>query len=75
MENFLVHHFQNFLTGPNIDMEDNINRITQHIPQLVSRDHNLAILREIMKSDLEDVIEGLAKNKALGPDGFIVELF
>ena len=64
MENLLVQRIQNLLTKPNIERTENINRITQHIPQLVSRDQNLALLREITKSEVEDVIKGLAKNKA-----------
>ena len=50
MENLLVRRFKGILTEPNIRREDNINKITQHIPNLVSRDQNMALLREISKA-------------------------
>jgi len=38
MENLLVQHFQGLLTEPNLDRVKNINKITRHIPHLVSSD-------------------------------------
>jgi len=53
MENMLVQHFKGLLTKPNIRREENINKITQHIPNLVSKDQNMALLREISKTEVE----------------------
>ena len=75
MENLLVHPFQNLLTEPNINRKKNINRITWHIHQVMSSDQNLALMGEIIKSGVEEVIKGFAKNKCLGLDGFTTELF
>lgn len=68
-----MQHFQRLLTEPNISREENINKITQHILNLVSRDQNMALLREISKADVEEIIKNMVKNKAPGPDGYTVE--
>ena len=75
MENLCVQHFKGLLTEPNIRREDNIHKISQHIPNLVSRDQNLALLRVITKAKVEEVIKNMVKNKAPGPDGFTTKFF
>jgi len=75
MENLLVQHFKWLLTKPNIRREDNICKISQHIPKLVTRDQNLALLRVITKVEVEEVIKKMANNKAPQLDGFTSEFF
>eukprot|EP00253_Pinus_taeda_P010926 PITA_10926 len=75
MENLLVQNFKGLLTEPNIRRGDNINKIIQHIPNMVRRDQNLALLREISKAEVEEVIRNMARNKAPWPDRFIVKFF
>lgn len=41
----------------------------------MSRDQNLALLREITKFEVEEAIKGLCENKAPSPDGFTAEFF
>lgn len=38
MENLLVQHFKELLTEPNIRREDDIGKISQHVPKIVTRD-------------------------------------
>ena len=45
------------------------------IPQLVSNSMNRDLLRPIMLEELEKVVFGMKKGKALGPDGFPIEFF
>jgi len=75
MENMLVQYFKVLLTEPNIIRGDNINKIIQHIPNLMSRDQNLALLRKKSKAKVEEVIRNMVRNKAPGPDGFTVKFF
>ena len=75
MENLLVQYFKGLLTEPNIRREDNIHKICQHIPNLVSRDQNLALLTVISKEEVEEVIKNTTKNKAPRLDGFAAEFF
>ena len=75
MDNLLIQHFKGIPTEPNIRREDNIDKITQKIPNLVSRDWNMTLLREISKVEVEEVIRNMARNKAPGPDGFTAEFF
>lgn len=75
MENLMVQHFKEILTEPNIGREVDIERFSQHIPKLVTRDQNLALLRIIKKEEVEEAIKKMAKNKAPGPDGFIAEFY
>lgn len=49
--------------------------IMQHIPSLVTTNQNVAVLSPIMLTEVEEVVQALPTNKALGPDGFIAEFF
>jgi len=75
MENLMVQHFKELLTEPNIIREDDIDKISQHIPKIVTRVQNLALLRVITKAEVEEVIKKMAKNKAPGLDGFTLEFY
>lgn len=75
MENLLVQHFKGLLIEQNIIREDNIHKISQHIPNLVSRNQNLALLRVITKAEVDEAIKNMEKNKAPRPDGFTGEFF
>lgn len=75
MENLFVNHFQNLLLESIPDRLEVIDRITRHIPQLAIRDQNLALMRVVTLEEVEEVVEGLAKENMSGPDGFIIEFF
>lgn len=66
----MVQHFKEILTEPNIRREADIGKLSQHIPKLVTRDQNLALLRVKTKAEVDEVIKKMAKNKAPRPDGF-----
>lgn len=75
MENLMAQHFKEILIEPNIRREDDIDKISQHIPKIVTSDQNLALLRLITKAEVDEVIKKMAKNKAPRPDGFTLELY
>ena len=73
MENELVTHFSEILLEPNKHRLDYIARVFALIPKLVTRDQNLALLREITLAEVEDIVKEMPRNKAPGPDGFTIE--
>jgi len=75
MENLLVNHFQNLLSESILDRLEVIDRITRHIPQLVIRDQNLALVRVVTLEEVEEVLKGLVRNNTSGPNGFTIEFF
>ena len=75
LEQTLVNHFWEILTKLDQNRMEAITRVKQFIPNVVNRDHDLALLREIIIQEVEEVVKILAKNKALRPDGFTAELF
>ena len=71
----MVNHFQNTLSEPNPNRSKESDRIIRHIPHLVSRDQNLALMKVVMLEKVEEVVKGLAKSKAPGQDRFTTELY
>jgi len=59
-------------------MEDRtrfIDKITQHIPKLVTREDNHNLNRLVSEEEVSDVIKDMQNGKAPGPDGFNVDFF
>eukprot|EP00253_Pinus_taeda_P035504 PITA_35504 len=75
VEQLLVEHFKGILTEPNANRSEEIDKVCHHIHKKVSRGQNLALLREITKEELEEVVNKMPKNKAPGPDGFTIEFY
>lgn len=75
MEEMLLRHFQDMVTEPINNREAAIRRITSHIPSIVTRDQNLALMWSITFEEVEDVVRNLPKHKAPGPDGFTSEFY
>ena len=69
----MVNHFHKMLSESNRDKSEAIVWITRHIPQLVSKDQNLAPRRVVTLEEMEEVVKGLAKNKASRLDEFTTE--
>ena len=70
-----MEHFKDILSETNINRAKDIDKISHHIPETVTRDQNMALLSVITKEELEETINKMAKNKAPGPDGFTIEFY
>jgi hypothetical protein len=75
IENTLVNHFQGIDKEPNQDRSEAIQRITQHIPKLVTEDQNVSLRKPIAKEEIDQVVQEMPNGKAPGLDGFTVEFF
>ena len=75
MERELVTHFKDLLTEPLPNLQAAIQKINEHIPRVITREKNLALLRAVTLQEVEEVVLNLPKNKSLGPDGFTSEFF
>lgn len=75
MDDLIVNHFHSLLMESTNDRINTIQRITQNIPHQVSRDQNLGLMRVVSMEEVEEVVKGMAKNKADGPHGFTTKLF
>jgi exonuclease III len=67
MEATLIRYFQNLLTEPQVDRLDAINKITQHVPPLVTQEQNVVLLRPITIEEVDQALQETPKCKALGP--------
>ena len=75
IEQVLVKHFKELLTEPNVDRGEAIERICKEIWSRFTREKNQALMRAATLEEVEEVVKGMKKNKAPGPDGFTVEFY
>lgn len=52
-----------------------MEKFTQYIPKMLSREDNYNLNRPVIEEELEEVITEMHNGKAPGPDGFNVDLF
>jgi hypothetical protein len=75
MENTLISHFQNLLTEPWADRQEAINKVTRHVPSLVTPEQNVGLLRPITIEEVDQALQETPKDKAPGRDGFTSDFF
>jgi hypothetical protein len=73
IENTLVYHFKGIAQEPNQDRMEAIQRITQHIPRLVTEEQNINLNKPITKEEINQVVQEMPSGKAPSRDGFTVE--
>jgi hypothetical protein len=71
----LVNHFHGIAQEPNQDRTEAIQRITQHIPRLVTEEQNINLNKPIIKEEIDQVLQEMPNGKAPCLDGFTVEFF
>ena len=75
MEQELVSYYPNILSKLEGEGLRNHMNITQHIPRLVTPEHNAMLMRPIDRKEVEEDMMQLDKGTAPGLDGFIVDFF
>jgi hypothetical protein len=75
LETNLINYFQNLLTDPIPDRQSAINKITRHIPSLVTQEKTTALLRPFTIEEVDQALQDTPKCKAPDPDGFTNDFF
>eukprot|EP00253_Pinus_taeda_P012441 PITA_12441 len=75
ISSLLTAHFKLIAQELPIDRTDAINSLTQSIPKVVTKDQNLALLKEISMEEVEEAVKIMPNDKAPGPDGFTINFF
>jgi len=70
-----LHFYSNLFTEDSQPTTKEENLILSCIPSLITNLMNDSLLCPILISELEEVVFGMNKGKALGPDDFPMELF
>jgi len=75
IEKILVEHHKEILTEPQKDRGTAIECICKEIPKIVTDEQNKALMRAATLEEVEEIVKNISKNKAPGPDGYIVEFY
>jgi len=75
MEKEFTTYFQDILKEPEGNREAAIRVITQHIPCIITEDHNLKLLQPTSLREIEEAMGQLKDGKAPGPDGFTANFY
>lgn len=75
MEELLVNHLKKLLSATLENRMGAIQRITQHMPHLITRDQNMALMHATALKEVEEIVHKMQKNKSLGPNGFTSEFY
>lgn len=75
MEQALIGHFKDILIEPQVNRKEAIGRICNEITRMITRDQNLAFMRATTLEEAEEIMKGMKRNKARGPDRFTVEFY
>jgi hypothetical protein len=68
-------YYKDLLTETNEDRTTTIQRITGHIPSLVTPEQNEALMRPITQEEVDQAVKAMPPGKAPGPDGFTTDFF
>jgi exonuclease III len=71
----LINFYQDLLTETQEDRSEAIQRITRHIPTIVTPEQNAALTRPITQEEVDQAIRDMPSGKAPGPDGFTTDFF
>jgi hypothetical protein len=71
----LINFYRDLLTETQEDRTEAIQRITRHIPTLVTPEQNAALTRPITQEEVDQAVRDMPPGKAPGPDGFTTDFF
>ena len=71
----LNRYYHDLLTETKADREATINRVTSHIPSMVTLEENATLMRHIMQEEVDQATKYIPPGKSPGPDGFTTDFF
>ena len=75
IERELLKHFKNIHQEPQINIQPAIEWILQHIPKIITEEHNQLLLHLVTLQEVESTMNQLKEGKAPRPDGFTSNFF
>jgi len=75
METKLVNYYKNLLLEPIPDRSPTINKVTRHIPTLITQEKNEVLMRSITIEEVDHSIKEMPVGNAPGLDGFTTDFF
>ena len=67
--------FSKLLEEPNWDWEDSQRKVFQHIPKVITEEHNLMLMKPIELEEVEVAVKQMTNDKAPRLDSFTTNLF
>ena len=71
----LQDYFQDILREPPCCINQSIQYIMQHIPKIITLDHNIRLLQPISMQEVEDAMAQLKNGKVPSPNRFTAKFF
>lgn len=75
IEQELIRYYSELLSKQEDEDQRSRRNITQHIPKLVTQDHNSLLMRPIEWEEVEEAVMQMEKGTAPGPNGFTVDFY
>eukprot|EP00253_Pinus_taeda_P023386 PITA_23386 len=75
IEKEFKEYFQEALKEQTGSRSAAIRSVTQHIPKIITKDHNQNLLKPVSMQEVEEAMAQLKDGKAPGPDGFTSNFF
>ena len=75
IEKELLNYFKDTLTKPFANRQLAITNNTQHIPALITKEHNQILLRPVQMQEVDQAMAQLKDGKEPRPDGFTTNFF
>eukprot|EP00253_Pinus_taeda_P010687 PITA_10687 len=75
IERKILQHFKSVHQEPQINRQPTIEKILQHIPKIITEEHNQLLLRLVTLLEVETAMNQLKEGKAPGPNGFTSNFF
>lgn len=75
IEKELTNHFKTIHQEPPTNRQPAINEIFQHIPRIITEEHNQLLLRPVTLTEVEEASNHLKVGKAPRPDGFTSKFY
>lgn len=75
MEKEFTTYFQDILKEREGNRDAEIRAITQHIPRIITEEHNIKLLQPTYLREIEEAMNQLKDGKAPGPDGFTANFY